>query len=871
MMTTTTTMAAITWDNLGSLPLAILALLAAASVVVWAYRPQVLMMDGLSRWVLPMLRTVAIVALLASILKPVMATTATQAQRGAVVMVVDTSRSMSLTDARRPAERVALARSLGQLPARDEDDWLATLGVRMVALTTALDEWQRTQDEVRFATATGRSSKEFADRAERATAALKAARQRAIEVVDRQKDHPDLVAVVRGMTNTKPADMRSRANRITNELATARAREDALVFGADPAARSAADALATTSRVQLAGRAMAELARTLPADVPLYAYAAGDDVGTLGVDLSARAVIPANALHTDTASAIASVLRRLDSVPIRGVVLWSDGRQVDPSDEPAAGGPVAPVFAVNVVPIMGGPRDVSVQIVEAPQRMFVKESGLVRVAVQARAVPSGPIDVQLRAGEIVETKKLLLDGQNRGGVEFAIEPTAGGLLNVEARVLPLPDEITTDNNVDVRRVRVLQEKLKVAAYAGSPTWDFQYLRNALQRCPWAQVSEGIVNAQGVTLPLTSDQILQQNVVVLSDVDVAMLDASQWDALNRLVTIRGGSVIIMANDERTMTGYATQPQAANLLPLRAGLKYAWRTWSGERPTLRVAPAEGSALSRWLSDDPAESARRWQSAGALFRVMPLAGLKPNAQPLLVETESGVPVLTDARIGAGRSLFVGLNETWRWRWKVGERDQDRFLLQLIRYAADEPYAARAGNVAIDVSAATIHPGEPVTLRALILDAEGCPSSATSATVRVKRDGEPGADIELSQVAPTGMGRFETRVTDLPSGRYEFSIVPVGSVTGPSVELFVEPDALAELRDVSADVPFLQRLAESTGGAYSTIDDTPTLAAQLETAGPQRNAFVQRPLWDSPYLFAFVLACLGTEWALRKRAGLA
>jgi hypothetical protein len=29
--------------------------------------------------------------------------------------------------------------------------------------------------------------------------------------------------------------------------------------------------------------------------------------------------------------------------------------------------------------------------------------------------------------------------------------------------------------------------------------------------------------------------------------------------------------------------------------------------------------------------------------------------------------------------------------------------------------------------------------------------------------------------------------------------------------------------------------------------------------------------PLWDSPWLFLFVLACFAVEWAMRKRLGLA
>jgi hypothetical protein len=36
------------------------------------------------------------------------------------------------------------------------------------------------------------------------------------------------------------------------------------------------------------------------------------------------------------------------------------------------------------------------------------------------------------------------------------------------------------------------------------------------------------------------------------------------------------------------------------------------------------------------------------------------------------------------------------------------------------------------------------------------------------------------------------------------------------------------------------------------------------------RQTQWVEYPLWDSPYLFLFVLSGLSLEWALRKQAGL-
>ena len=46
--------------------------------------------------------------------------------------------------------------------------------------------------------------------------------------------------------------------------------------------------------------------------------------------------------------------------------------------------------------------------------------------------------------------------------------------------------------------------------AGSPTWDFQYLRNALSRAPWVELQSGVLRpGESARLPLSPQQVLEQ--------------------------------------------------------------------------------------------------------------------------------------------------------------------------------------------------------------------------------------------------------------------------------------------------------------------------------------------------------------------------
>jgi len=119
---------------------------------------------------------------------------------------------------------------------------------------------------------------------------------------------------------------------------------------------------------------------------------------------------------------------------------------------------------------------------------------------------------------------------------------------------------------------------------------------------------------------------------------------------------------------------------------------------------------------------------------------------------------------------------------------------------------------------------------------------------------------------------GRYTGTLDNLAPGSYELQLRDPAHAEAPAtLPLHVEPDAESEMRDVSADHRSLRRLAESTGGELLTLAEWNTLPRRLRAAHQTGRQVEEQRLWDSPQLFAFVLGCLGIEWAMRKRLGLA
>ena len=69
----------------------------------------------------------------------------------------------------------------------------------------------------------------------------------------------------------------------------------------------------------------------------------------------------------------------------------------------------------------------------------------------------------------------------------------------------------------------------------------------------------------------------------------------------------------------------------------------------------------------------------------------------------------------------------------------------------------------------------------------------------------------------------------------------------------------------------PLLERIAEETGGRFYTPETADRLPGDLTYSGGGATVQEEKPLWDMPVLFLAIVGLLSSEWAYRKRRGLA
>ena len=869
-------------------------------VVIWLYPAQV-RGAGLVKWLPPVLRWIGVSALAISLLQPVFRQPKTAEQWGAIVVLIDCSRSMSVVDSGRgTADQVALAAALDRLPGGVRSEVAGSLGGDIDRVEYRLREVGGAFSDLDYAKVTGRgiNEKEAAVR----EAVVRYA-QVAGELSARAAAFPeksDLHERLKEIGQVPAADARAawsgdvkrQIERLQAAVVAFQQESDEQLYKSNADVRAACNSLAKLSRLELARDALMRpqsgLIARLGGQFPIVGLAIDRDLAPIDLTSNGKPIkslkLAADANQSDIAGAVTAAINGMAKRPLRAIVLLSDGRQVggrgDITSSVRPSG--VPIFSVGLAP----PRTPDVAIANVTLSSTSAFSGEmlgceVEVTDDGDVKPPAELHVTGPFGDQVEklVARARRDGRGHGqswAARFAVQIRANDEKSDQRLMFWVPaspGEITLENNRVDRWIKVSSDQLKVAICTGAPSWDFQYLRDSLANRPWVKLETHILNPENPHLALTAPQILDQDVVILDDVPVNALNVNQWDAIDRLISARGGSVILIPGTSYSIADYRSQPKARSLLPFR-DMVPSWKQWPGEQPAFHFTPTPlGEREALRLGDGAESSDRRWQELPGVFGYLqiPESNLLADVQPLLTESTSHNPVLTERRLGAGRVFFLGLDETWRWRMKNGEREADQFWRQLVRHAAGEPYALSRGPLALDVDKVAAQPGQSVHVRARIRGGKSPSPSAASCELNILRDGKI---IATRSLTARGGGHFAGDIADLPTGDYDLDLRGLAANNSPlslRVPLHIADSDEAEMRDVSGDPALLSRISRSSGGQYLPIEQVDRLPERLHALHETESQFTRIPLWNSPMFFGFVLACFAGEWALRKWIGLA
>jgi hypothetical protein len=531
-------------------------------------------------------------------------------------------------------------------------------------------------------------------------------------------------------------------------------------------------------------------------------------------------------------------------------------------------------------------------------RAVVKHTGLATATASLELVEQQWDATGDRPGSerVLETRDVELAESGQQTISFGHTPTAAGRFTYTVRAAPLAEESNADDNqpLSPAEVKVLDDKARVLLVAGGPHWEYRFVSRLLEReasidlsC-WLQTLDPNRAQEGDTpiphLPRTKEDLLAYDVVLLLDPDPTDFDDAWMQALTEFVGEHAGGLLYMAGPTYT-TRFLTDPRTqriASLLPVRlsdvAATEVSRLLESPEREW-PVAVVEAQLDHPVLRFEAATAASReiWKLLPGIVWSFPVAGAVPTARVLLEHSDPAVsqlsgprPLLVAGHFGAGRTLFVGFEGTWRWR-QAGRNAEffNRYWVQVARFLIEGRAVEGQRRGVVETERRRYEIGDRITVVAQLNDARYQPLDLSEVTAQWTAPGREATSITL-RATPQQPGRYEAAVTADALGRNVLRIeLPDATETGPNVEAtFSVAPPSSETQRIWQDEPLLRELAAESGGRYFTTADLDSLPEAIPDR--QQTVIVQgkpQPVWDTSRWLLLIVGLLVTEWALRKR----
>jgi von Willebrand factor type A domain len=591
------------------------------------------------------------------------------------------------------------------------------------------------------------------------------------------------------------------------------------------------------------------------------------------------------------------VLTELRGAPPTAIILLSDGQTTEgePLSKAAALAEKkgVPLFTIG----LGSPekaRDIELTELLVDDVVFVDDAVRFQAKLSARGFAGEKAVVRLKelepgskdpaSAREIDSKEVELPSDTEPKrVELVHHPKTTGERIFIIEVDRLPRELQTDNNRIERVVNVRKEKLRVLVVDSEPRYEYRYLKNYLERDETIDLNVVLLSSDPnysdqdrsaiPTFPASKDDLFTYDVVLFGDADVSYLSVSQLQNLVEFVTEKGGGILFVAGDLFNPLAYQGTPLEL-LLPIELSSDARNPTAAGTslksfRPELTVE-GRGSPIFRF-GDDDASSMKIWDGLPELFWYFEAPRRKPAAlvlaeHPVAMGSDGKLPLVLYQFMGAGKSMFHAFDDTWRWRYRAGDRYFGRFWVQTIRFLARSRLVGQR-QAEVQTDRRRYQRGQPIQFRVRFPNAGLAPKSG-DLTIQVGRAGQGSRKLSLKLV-PGTRNVFEAALPQAAEGDYEVRLLPPPVLEGPIPTTTFRVDApVNEFERIEMNSSELLRAAELTKGKFYTPLVADALVGDLPKPSPiLLDTDPPIPLWNTWPVLALFLALLTLEWVFRKR----
>lgn len=611
-----------------------------------------------------------------------------------------------------------------------------------------------------------------------------------------------------------------------------------------------------------------------------------------------------------------------------GIVILSDGQHnwgLSPANKARElGQRGVPIYFVGIG-ARDPPPDLAVLSVKAtPPTVFKNAYTTVEARVLINNLPPGKVKVTLTYPDRPDGKKRdpLVEEINHDGtsgprlVTFVArmeQPGTETLTVTAEHVANDPNDIRKDtrpeNNTRPVVVNVSPDKAKVLLVDGEVRWEFHYLHTALVRDETMETTSVVfdqprlnaVPEEGtkkmglpdLKLPKDPEALMTYDCIILGDVSAEQFGRAERDQLEKYVSERGGTLVLLAGKRSMPMEYVREGEPlGKMLPLSnpkvvkadAGFQLALTGEGQQTGFLRMDPNPGLSIETWNNLPPHYWAitGRAKDGAVVLATVPQAN-QPKDPEAAREAERNNALIVRQNFGFGKVVFVGIDSTWRWRFKKGDTYNHRFWSQVIRWAASDR-ALVAGNEFVRFGARepVYRADQEVEIVARLSDKVKKLGPEALAGARLIRKPKPGQEevVGLMPLRPHPVipRELDGSQANLPAGDYDVELVIPDiedKLNGPDgkklrAHFQVLPTDTGELLDLGANWNLMEDLAARSGGKVFPADKAAELVELLQSRSATREYAVEQNMWQSWWTLILFIVLLSLEWVARKLSGL-
>lgn len=532
------------------------------------------------------------------------------------------------------------------------------------------------------------------------------------------------------------------------------------------------------------------------------------------------------------------------------------------------------------------PVDIALQNFSVPRLAFINERTDVKVTLHAEGIGRKSVVVTLKAdGQQVDAQTVDITKDDDYEVDFHFIPSKIGNLPLEASVPVQAGEMVKENNTVTAKLRVVDNKIHVLFIEQVPRWDFRYLLAYLQRDKRMEVHCVVINAEPdleklpnspflPKLPDDREGIFRNEIIVLGDVDPNDLGDARMKLINEWVNQTSGGIIFLAGPKFNPSAYKGTPLEP-LLPVVTDATVAGQAESTPEPfKLQLSPEGATSPYMRLVDSPQDNGQLWDSFPGVRWTAPVARAKPGAQVLLTDSRSDVagiagprPVIAIQGYGSGECVFIGTDQTYRWRSKVGEKNYSQIWGALLQSLAETRLQGASSRTQLKSDRDQYFVGDKVVISGKVYNENfqllKVDSLQGKAKVRTVTGGSEEKTIPLDLMAVSGQeGQYRGEFTAQTTGQYSYSTLQDPA----AVVKFEVTQPNLEQMETAMNQNLLQGMADAGHGHFLREEDLNKLPSMISDQSATVPLFRTIELFHSAWWLALLLVLFCLEWLLRR-----